>query len=165
MEEYIDSQTKLRAEIQKIRQEQTRQHVQKIIDEGGTKSTTFWRTKRKICGKTGNADYTTIDEHGNHIEDPEEAKEHIASYYENLYQARECRAGYEAWTEEIKNTIEKIEKSEEMKKPVQRITHNELKKTVKKTKKWESHWPRQHTQRGTKRSQRRNVGKIQTSIR
>ena len=34
-------------------------------------------------------DYKTIDEHGNPIADSDTAKEHIADYFENLYQARE----------------------------------------------------------------------------
>ena len=36
-----------------------------------------------------NDDYETIDEHGNPIADPDTAKEHIADYFENIYQARE----------------------------------------------------------------------------
>ena len=38
----------------------------------------------------------------NPIEDPEEAKEHIAQYFENLYQAYEGRPQFEEWTNEIK---------------------------------------------------------------
>lgn len=39
-------------------------------------------------GKHSDNTYDTIDELGNKLENPDEAKEHTANYYENLYQAR-----------------------------------------------------------------------------
>ena len=141
LEQYIDSQKKLRSEIQLIQQEQTRNLVRKIIEEGGTKSTTFWRAKRKICGKQGAADYITIDEKGKPIENPEEAKEHIAEYFENLYKARESRPEYETWTKKIKEEIEKIEQSEEINNKPATITQEEIKNTVKKLKKGKAPGP------------------------
>ena len=97
-----------------------------------TKSATFWKTKGKTCGMQGGLNYTTIDENGNLLENPEEAKEHIANYYENLYQAREGRKEYENWTHKIKTTVKRIEQSDTMQQPVERITSDELKKSVKK---------------------------------
>ena len=134
MKKYIEYQKELRTENQKTQQEETKNLIQKIIDEGGTKSTTFWKVKRRICGKQGSANYTTINEDGEPIEDPTKAKEHIANYYENLYQAREGRPEYAQWTNDIKATIKRIEQSETMKQPAKSITTGELKKAVKKLK-------------------------------
>ena len=141
LEQLLDNQKKLRNEITKIQQDQTKALVQKIISEGGTKSTLFWRARRKICGKQGSADYITTDEQGNPIEDPAEAKEHIANYYETLYQAREGREGFENWTNEIKNTVRRIEQSEAMGKTAVPITMDELVNTVKKLKSGKANGP------------------------
>ena len=49
------------------------------------------------------------DQESDHpIEDPAEAKEHIAQYFENLYQAREGRPHYAEWTKEIKTTSKRM---------------------------------------------------------
>ena len=39
---------------------------------------------------------------GKTIENPEMAKEHIADYFENQYQARKGEESHEEWTEHIK---------------------------------------------------------------
>ena len=44
------------------------------------------------------------------IENPEMAKEHIADYFENLYQAREGEKSHQEWTEHINKTVDEIEK-------------------------------------------------------
>ena len=41
---------------------------------------------------------TTVSESGHPIEDPDEAKEHMAQYFENLFQAREGRPQCADWT-------------------------------------------------------------------
>ena len=50
--------------------------------------------RKKITNtKTKNNTYDTITEEGVTIEDPGETKNHIADFYENLYQAREGKPG------------------------------------------------------------------------
>ena len=46
-------------------------------------------------------EYTTYTEEGEQIKDPTETKEHIANYFEDLYQAREGKVEYQMWTEKI----------------------------------------------------------------
>ena len=53
-------------------------------------------------------DYDIIDENNLYVKDPEKAKTHVADYFEDLYQAREESNGYEAWTNHIEETVEKI---------------------------------------------------------
>ena len=49
------------------------------------------------------ANYDIKDEDGTTITDESEAKEHIAQYYEELYQARPGTSEYQQWTEIIQN--------------------------------------------------------------
>ena len=82
--------------------------VNTLIREGGVNSQLFWTMRKRIITKDSDATYDTKDENGNKIEDPEEAKEHIANYYENLYQARQGDPNYDNWTEIIKNKVNDI---------------------------------------------------------
>ena len=64
--------------------------------ENGTKSQLIWKKKeRKIPPKQGGESYITLDENGNPIKVPEEAKEHITHYLKNIYQAPEGRPQFE----------------------------------------------------------------------
>ena len=75
------------------------------------------------------------------LEDPEEAKRYIADYYENLYKAREGKPEYAKWTQEITNTVEKIKKSEDMRKTVTPISLEELKQAIRKLKRGKASGP------------------------
>ena len=52
-----------------------------------------------------------INDQGEEIKDPETAKEHIATYYENLYQARPGDPQYEHHTKTIIDKIEQLRNS------------------------------------------------------
>ena len=132
LEIYINLQKELRSETEKQLKEKTADIINKINSEGGTKSQAFWKLKRKISGKTGGANYTTKDEQGKPIEDPEKSKEHIGNFYEDLYQAREETEGYEKWTQEIESTIKRIQESKNMKSAPRPITMKELLRVIKK---------------------------------
>ena len=56
-------------------------------------------------------DYDAIDENGNPSEDPDTAKDHLADYFENLYQAREWEQSHEQWTNHINDIVNSISKS------------------------------------------------------
>ena len=81
-----------------------------LLDEGGVKSSTFWNIRKQLLNHNKNDAYETRDEEGKTIENPEMAKEHIADYFENLYQAREGEKSHEEWTEHINKTVDEIEK-------------------------------------------------------
>ena len=115
MKAYIQSQAKLKEGIEKEHRENIRDLAKRISKEGGTKSQLFWKEKRKITPKQSSNSYITLNESGHPIEDPAEAKKHIAQYFENLYQAREGRPQYAEWTKEIKTTIKRITESDGMK--------------------------------------------------
>ena len=110
LDDYIETQKLLRKEMEYIEKQTVQTRIKKIIQEGGIKSNSFWKIRKKIM-KNGKSedDYDVITEDDTVITDPEEAKEYIAQYYENLYQAREGTEKYKEWTEKIKRTVEEIE--------------------------------------------------------
>ena len=125
MKAYIQSQAKLKEGIEKEHRENIRDLAKRISKEGGTKSQLFWKEKRRITPKQSSNSHITLNESGHPIEDPAEAKEHIAQYFENLYQAREGRPQYAEWTKEIKTTIRRITESDEMKEDINPISTTE----------------------------------------
>ena len=61
---------------------------------------TIWEARKRSKGcKT--LEYNTYTEDGTPISDPQETKEHIANYFEQLYQAREGTTEYTEWTNKI----------------------------------------------------------------
>ena len=56
--------------------------------------------KEKTKGCNG-LEYTTYTEEGEQIKGPTETREHIANYFEDLYQAREGKVEYQMWTAKI----------------------------------------------------------------
>jgi hypothetical protein len=105
---YVETQKKVREEIEEEVKKQTLNNINKIVSEGGVKSRNFWQQRKKILGKKTNANYNTITEEGQKLEDPEESREHIANFYENLYCAREGKPEYQVWTNKIKTEVMKI---------------------------------------------------------
>ena len=122
LENYREAQTYLKSIILKEKKEETKSTFDKILNEGGVKSQTFWQTRRKILGANKPPEYDTIDEQGVKILDPEKSKEHIASYFEQLYRAREPdKTNYEI-SQKISNDILEWEKKEEYNQPQAPIT-------------------------------------------
>merc|ERR1712062_109802 len=121
---------KLKEKIEEQHKNYIRNLAKRINEEGGTKSQLFWKEKRKITPKQSGNSYITIDEEGNPIENPEEAKEHIARYFENLYQAREGKPQFEEWTNKIKTTIKAVTTSEDNNKKMEPIQTSEITKTI-----------------------------------
>ena len=112
LDEYIESQKRLRDELEYMEQLMVEDRINKLIKEGGIKSNLFWKIRKQILNKSKpSEEYDTITEEGTTLTDPEESKEHIANFYENLYQAREGSKEYETWTTEITNRVKEIDQS------------------------------------------------------
>ena len=94
----------------------------------------FWKLKKQIENQKQKDPYDTITEDGKKITDPQETKDYIAGYYEQLYQAREGTQEYEKWTNHIKHTVRKIEKTLEKAEPPQTIDEKEINNAIKKLK-------------------------------
>ncbi len=106
---YIQTQIDLRQEIENHERTIIRTNVEKITKDGGAKSQTFWKMRKKLLGKKPQGDYNTITEQGTTLENADEAKEHIAQFYENLYQARPSTTQYIPWTNQINHQIQQID--------------------------------------------------------
>ena len=138
---YIESQKTVRHLIEKQHRESIKQTADKLIREGGANSNTFWKTRKRIMNHNNQDDYDTIDENGNPIKDPDTAKEHIADYFENLYQAREGEESYEQWTNHINDTVNNISNSNEKSQNENPISREELNTCIKKLKRNKSNGP------------------------
>ena len=86
-------------------------------------------------------DYDTIDENGNPIKNPDTAKDHMADYFGNLYQAREGEESHEQWTNHINDTVNSMSKSNVQSQNENPISREELNTCIKKLKRNKSNGP------------------------
>ena len=89
----------------------------------------FWATRRKILGHPKDG-YDIFDEDNEPITSPTLVNTHVASYYENLYQAREGESQYQEWTKQIENTVEAVTKRS-TRESCSEITKYELDSAIK----------------------------------
>ena len=118
-------QTQLRKEIEKNNKERINAQLKHLIING-PRSKEFWKARKQTLGGSKREHYDTMDESGNIIKDPEKAKEHIANYFENLYQAREGKVEYQEWTNKIQKEVKDIEQKLKTEPPVKEISKEEL---------------------------------------
>ncbi len=138
---YIDMQKKLREQLEKDELERRKNIANRLIQEGGINSNLFWHIRRKIVKNDTDANYEVKDEDGNTIQNENEAKEHIARYYEQLYQARPGTPEYQHWTDIIQNKVNETESKLKSQEPIPEITTKELNKAIKALKKGKSSGP------------------------
>lgn len=133
LEKYISSQKELKLQIEADNKAKTQQIANRLIQEGGAKSSNFWKLRKQIIKKKTDS-YDTITEDGQKIEDPDQTKEHIANFYENLYQAREGKQEYANWTKTIKETVKNLDIQSKSEAPARNATLEELQKVIKQLK-------------------------------
>ena len=100
----------------------------------------FWNIRQNLMGKGGQEEYDTITEDNIKIKDPKTTKNHIADYFEDLYQAREAESTHETWTKTINEKIKLITKTNTNETPNE-ITLEELNKDIKTLKRGKSTGP------------------------
>jgi hypothetical protein len=140
-ENYNTTQAELRSEIEKLEAEAVLHRVEKIAEEGGAKSSKFRKVRKKILKGKLEEDYDLITEEGKCITDPETAKEYIADFYESLYQAREGKPEYQAWTNMIKATVKAIELNLKSTPQEPEFTTKEITRAIKSLKNGKSTGP------------------------
>ena len=115
LEEYYEAQRALRKAVEEMERTRIRKTIEEITRSKDKNA--IWKVRKKLLGKK-RGDYDIIDENGHIITDPEEAKEHIARYFEELYQARDAGEKGREWTTEIlrnnKETENKCNKGERL---------------------------------------------------
>ena len=89
----------------------------------------FWNIRKNLMGKGGQEEYDTITEDNIKMKDPITTKNHIADYFEDLYQAREAESTHVTWTKTINEKIKLITKTNTNETPNE-ITLEELNKNT-----------------------------------
>ena len=131
---YFNAQKELKNEIEKTQTEMTRKKLEKLANEGSTKSNTIWKMRAETEKQTEQEPYDTITEDDIHLQAPDETRDYIANYYENLYQARPSKPEYIKETEEIETEIRRIEIEMSNLPPIEQFSHKELNTAIKKLK-------------------------------
>ncbi len=134
LDDYTKAQKELRAQIEKDQVEEAKRNVERMRNKFRIRSTEFWKFRAECEGRGQKEEYDTVDEDGHLISDPQEAKEHIASFYENLYTARESDEKYEEETKRIKEEVSKISRDMKDKEPIPEIQKEEITRNIKKLK-------------------------------
>ena len=129
---YIDAQKKLRDSIAEDEKINLQQKIKKIATESKKYPETIWKIAKKMKRNLAEEKEITITEEGEKITNPDEAKVHIAAYYENLYRAREGEPGTEESTQEIIDQVQSWNNETNGEEPP--ITENELQKVKKSLK-------------------------------
>ena len=141
MEAYIQAQKKTREQIETYEAKKTEERVEAIVRKARVDPNTIWQARKRARPK-GEIEYDTITEEGKTILEPEKALEHIANYFENLYQARPGTPEYEDYTQEIIETVRRVTKEYQDKpKVAEEITDKEMETAIKKLKRTKSVGP------------------------
>ena len=138
---YIETQKRTREMIDKYDTEQTEKRIRELINKTKIDPNSIWQARR-AARSNNELEYNTITEEGKELTDPEEIKEHIAKYFENLYQARPGTTEYQASTEMITKTMKEFQ--ENYRKPGtehEPITNKEIDAAIKKPKRKKSLGP------------------------
>ena len=90
--------------IEKYEAEQTEKGIRELINRTKIGPSIIWQVRRQARGNN-ELEYNTITEEGKEITNPEETKEHIETYFENLCQARPGTQEYEESTRMITVTM------------------------------------------------------------
>ena len=85
-------------------------------------------------------EYDTRDEDVNTITNPTLAKEHIATYYEDLYQAREGEDSHAHWREHINSRVAEIDK-DKSEENIEEIYSEEINRCISKLRRNKSTGP------------------------
>ena len=134
LHKYLTCQNKLREKIEEQECKNIEKITKEIISRGGTNSQQFWKIRKRITKQNG-CDYDLVTEDGTKITDPDEHKEHIAKYYEDLYTAREGNPLYKKWTNHIKRMVASIDAILQHAPDEEPFTEKELDTAIKSLKK------------------------------
>ncbi len=142
-EAYIKAQKDLHETIDKDDLTKLEERLEKITKEAQRNPNIIWEIKKR-ASHSNSLEYDTMDEDGNLIKDPEKAKDHVAKYFQDLYQARPGTEEYKWWTDHITTTvrahIEEYHKTRENHKE-EPITRKELNGIIRKLKRNKSTGP------------------------
>jgi hypothetical protein len=127
---------KLREVIKNQEKERITNVIRRIADSKDPN--TIWEIRKRILGRK-RQEYDLITEEGNVMLDKEEAQEYIATYFEELYQAREGEE--KEWTRTIIDKVQETAQKMKERPALQKISNKEMTDTIRKLKKKKSCGP------------------------
>ena len=134
MKNYVEKQNQLKQQIEQETKDNTKKKLKQYANEGASKAISFWKQKNEIEKEKESEPYDTITEEGTVLQNPQETKEHIAQYYENLYQARPSKESHKEITKQIEQRVKQIEEEMKNKPKIPDFTVEELEYAIKKLK-------------------------------
>ena len=135
LQKYKQSQEKLKTSIAEDQKLNTIRKLQKFAKNGAAKMISFWKMKAEAEREETSEPYDLITEDNRTLTDPEESKEYIANYFEDLYQARPSKPEYKKISEQIEERVEQIEKEMQKKPSIPDFTLDDINRAIKKLKK------------------------------
>ena len=108
--------------------------LNKLSKESQNTIQSIWKLKSEIEKDKQKEMYDTITETGEALIEPDETKNYIAEYFEELYQARPAKPEYTASTQSIQDEVNEIEMYLEHEPHIEDISMDELTKAIKKLK-------------------------------
>ena len=140
MDEFIKAQKEIKNIIAEEEKIDLEKKFNRFIAEGGIKSQSFWKIRRSIL-RQDTIDNELITEDDQIVTDPDTAKDLIADYFQNLYQAREADPDEIDRTNAIllKNKETQAKNLEVMRK--EELNHKEMRTSIKKLKRHKSTGP------------------------
>ena len=108
-QDYWQAHTTLRNEITQQEAKRVTATFQRIITTGGVHSKHFWKIKRSTHRKNMEDLYCVKNQQGQYIHQPDEVKDHIASYYQTLYQPVHSPRFDQATTANIEQTVNHLD--------------------------------------------------------
>ena len=139
LEEYYKAQSDIRIRIQREEKERLQKTIDMITNAENPRNI-IWEMRKKI-NRRHKEEYDIITENDRIITDPEEARQHVAEYYEQLYTARPAKPGMEKWTEHIQETNKKTQEELAEKENPPDITMREIREAKKKLKRRKANGP------------------------
>ena len=108
MTQYLETQKQPREEIEQYHKQRIQKITENITKNGGVNSREFWKIRKRILNQK-TCKYDLVTEDDEKVTDGNRQKEYIATYYEDLYQARAGNPEYEGWTKHTKRTVKSLE--------------------------------------------------------
>ena len=132
---------KINQELTQIKNQKIRKITEQLTKEGGSKSKRFWKIRKNNTNQGKAEPHDLITEENTRVTNPQETRQYIAEYYENLYKAREPRPNFRNHSKKIaqENTNYEIITSNLPK--MEEITIKELETAIKIMKKGKASGP------------------------
>jgi hypothetical protein len=131
---YRESQVNLRKLVENDNKKRIEKKLHQIAKSGKGKTDLLWKISKKMKLTKAREKERILDYQNRPILDPETAKEHVAQYCENLYQAREGEPGTEETDAVVKRTVEKWAHEQHEGSMIQLKEIIQMKRTLKRCK-------------------------------